>query len=218
MPMSLQVKLLRVIQEREITPVGANHSKKVDVRIIAATNANLEELISQKKFREDLYYRLNVLPIKLAPLRDRAEDIPYLAAHFLEEANQRAGKDFKLLESSLEHLVKLKWPGNVRQLQNEIRRLVNSSDGAYLDLSHLSSECVEQKSVFRKPTDYLSFKYKNLNAEKQMIEQALKTSQSLSAAARSLDMKRSTLRDKIKKYGIILSKEQEQFNEEIVYE
>lgn len=218
MPTSLQVKLLRVIQEREITPVGSNQSKKVNVRIIAATNANLEELISQKKFREDLYYRLNVLPLKLAPLRERAEDIPYLVAHFLEEANQRAGKDFKILESSLEHLMKLKWPGNVRQLQNEIRRLANSSDGIYLDLSHLSSECIEQKPVSKKSTDYLTFKFKNLNAEKQLIEQALKTSKNLSAAARFLDMKRSTLNDKIKKYGIVLSKHEEQLNEEVICE
>lgn len=218
MPMSLQVKLLRVIQEREITPVGSNQSKKVDVRIIAATNANLEDLISQKKFREDLFYRLNVLPIPIAPLRERADDIPYLVAHFLEEANKRAGKDFKVLESSFEYLIKLKWPGNVRQLQNEIRRLVNSSDGPYLDFNQLSFECTDSKVSSKKPADYLTFKFKNLNAEKHLIEQALKTSQSLSAAARTLQIKRSTLRDKIKKYGIILSKEEEQFNEEIVYE
>lgn len=218
MPLHLQAKLLRVIQEREITPVGSNVSKKVDVRILAATNAPLEDLIQKRLFREDLFYRLNVLPIKVPPLRERSEDIPYLVEYFLSEANQRAHKSTQILESSIEALVKLKWPGNVRELQNEILRLVNSSEGPFLNLKDLSHQLSENKIPTIKTKDYDSLKFKNHIAEKQLIEEALKKSANPSAAARLLGMKRSTFRDKLKKFGIFIEKEEPNNNEEATYE
>jgi DNA-binding NtrC family response regulator len=206
MPLSLQVKLLRVIQEREITPVGSNVTKKIDVRIITATNVPLEDFIERKLFREDLFYRINVLPITVPSLRDRLEDVPFLIEEFLKVANHKAKTSKIILESSVEQLMKLKWPGNVRELQNAISFMVNLSEGDHLDLSLLPSESLENRAAVKKVKDYDSLKFKNQNSEKTLIEEVLKKAPNLSEAARTLGMKRSTLRDKIKKYGIVLTK------------
>jgi transcriptional regulator with PAS, ATPase and Fis domain len=121
----MQTKLLRVLQEREITPVGESRPQKVDVRVLSATNRDLSAAVTAKTFREDLYYRLAVFPIRLPPLRDRREDIPLLASRFLARSSHGSGKRIDEIDAdALDALVHFNWPGNVRQLQNEIERAV----------------------------------------------------------------------------------------------
>jgi two-component system response regulator PilR (NtrC family) len=125
MPLSMQVKLLRVLQERRVRRVGANEEVEVDVRVIAATNQSLEDLVRDRRFREDLYYRLNVIPILVPPLRERAEDIPLLAKHFLERFGREMGKAVtRISDEAMGLLVHYSWPGNVRELENVIERAV----------------------------------------------------------------------------------------------
>ena len=136
LPLSLQVKLLRVLQEGEIERLGSGKTIKVNVRVIAATNVNLVQAVSKGRFREDLYYRLNVFPIHVPPLRERREDIPLLAGTFLEEAGRRLGRKFDpLSQEILDALENHAWPGNVRELRNVIERAAVTSKGPRLELT-----------------------------------------------------------------------------------
>ena len=130
---AFQVKLLRFLQEREIRPVGAAREKKVDVRVVAATNRDLQKMVEEGKFREDLWFRLNVVRLKLPPLRERRIDIPLLAQFFVAKYNARYSQDAKLLESGLKVLQDFTWPGNVRQLQHLIERLTILAPGGRID-------------------------------------------------------------------------------------
>lgn len=133
MPQELQPKLLRVLQEQEIERLGSVRSRRIDVRVVAATNRNLAELCEAKWFREDLYYRLNVFPIVIPPLRERAEDIPLLVRHFMRRAGERFGKHIETIPSDvMEAFVRYCWPGNVRQLQNFIERSIILTSGSVL--------------------------------------------------------------------------------------
>jgi len=123
-PLPTQVKLLRVLQERKFERLGENRTISVDVRIIAATNADLEKLVEEGRFREDLFYRLNVIPLHLPPLRDRRDDIIPLAEHFLERFNQEHGKGVSFTPEALDLLIEYRWPGNVRELENLVERTV----------------------------------------------------------------------------------------------
>jgi len=149
MPLSLQAKLLRVLQEREFTPLGGNQLVKSDVRIIAATNVDLEKAVSSERFRMDLYYRLNVLPIRLPALRERSFDVPELLDHFLELVNRvhDFDKPCVLSQPVIEALMRYAWPGNVRELQNLIERLVVMCGGGLIELSHLPKEYLVTVSV-----------------------------------------------------------------------
>ena len=129
LPLDLQVKLLRVIQDRKIMPIGGKEPVDVDIRIIAATNRDLEEMVNQKKFREDLYYRLNVIPIVIPPLRERKEDIPGLILVLLDHYNKKFGFNKKFTPEVTRLLIKHDWPGNIRELENMIERLVVTSGG-----------------------------------------------------------------------------------------
>ena len=130
MPFSLQSKLLRVLEEKEFVPVGGTRSKKVDVRIIAATLRNLEAMVSEGTFREDLYYRLNVIPIHIPPLRERRDDIPLLVDHFLRRYCEAAGKPLKTVSpEAFEILMRYDWPGNVRELENALERAIILQEG-----------------------------------------------------------------------------------------
>ena len=133
MQASLQSKLLRVLQEREFEPLGSERSQKVDVRVIAATNRDIRQMVSEGKFQEDLYYRLNVIPIHIPPLRERRDDIPLLVDHFVRKHAQRAGKRIDAIEPGvLDALVSADWPGNVRELENTVERAVVLSPGAVI--------------------------------------------------------------------------------------
>ncbi len=140
MPLELQKKLLRVLEEGEVRPIGGSDVIKVDVRLIAATNRNLDEMVAEGDFRQDLFYRLNVLPVLLPPLRERREDIPRLVHRFLLDlARDPGGKRVRVSPDSMEALVRYRWPGNVRELHNELRRAALLSDGVILE-SHLSEK------------------------------------------------------------------------------
>jgi len=142
MPLELQKKLLRVLQEGEVRPLGGRETIKVDVRLICATNRNLEAMVREGSFREDLYYRLAVLPVHLPPLRDRREDIPQLVKRFLVDAQRESQTRTRVSPDAMERIVQYDWPGNVRELQNEIRRAAILCDGVILE-SHLSQHVRE---------------------------------------------------------------------------
>jgi DNA-binding NtrC family response regulator len=136
--LAIQAKLLRVLQEREFTPVGGTKAKKVDIRLIAATNKDLEKMIKEETFREDLYYRLNIVPIILPSLKERQEDIPLLAVHFLKKYAEEMGKTIKgFTPEAMEKLVRYPWPGNVRELENVIERTVVMLDEEMVRVEHL---------------------------------------------------------------------------------
>ncbi|MFK2825721.1 sigma 54-interacting transcriptional regulator [Bacillus sp. B190/17] len=137
MPFSLQVKLLRVLQEQEVTRIGETKPIKINVRVIAATNRNLPEEVKQRNFREDLYYRLNVVPIHIPPLRERREDLLPLILHFTEEFNRKFSKTKVFSQEAIKHFYSYNWPGNIRELRNMIERLIVMTDADYLEPSHL---------------------------------------------------------------------------------
>src|SRR6202011_1280180 len=140
--LDVQPKLLRFLEQQEILPVGETRPQRVDVRVLAATNADLEQRVAEGKFREDLSYRLSVIRIHVPPLRDRREEIPHLATYFLREASERLGKpDIQLSSEALDMFSQYWWPGNVRQLKNEIQRAVAmSAPGMTIEAAHLSPE------------------------------------------------------------------------------
>ena len=147
---ALQVKLLRVLQEGEVRPVGANRAIKVDVRIVAATNVDVEKAVSEGKFRQDLYYRLGVVVINLPPLRDRREDIPLLIERFLHAAAAKAGKQVDLSPAAVEALTTYHWPGNVRELENQIERLVVFSRSSRIDARDLPATLTPRAPALEK--------------------------------------------------------------------
>jgi len=207
MPLSMQVKLLRVIQEREFTRVGGEEVIKVDVRIIAATNKDLAEEISAGRFREDLFYRLNVVTLNMPPLRERKDDIPLLAQHFLKsfaEKNRKAIKGFT--PQAMARLLAYDWPGNVRELMNAIERMVVLSRADYVDEPELPPVILEHSSrqaEIHKPQDLPA----DLPLEEVEKASILKTLESAggnkSEAARRLGITRRTLHKKLKKYGVM---------------
>lgn len=147
MPMALQVKLLRVLQEHKIRPVGASTDQSVDVRVIAATHKDLETMIQEQDFREDLFYRLNVVTLTLPPLRERKEDVPLLAEHFLERIANRSGSEKKQFSpEALQLLMAYEWPGNIRQLQNLIEKSVALSAGDMIPASLIEDSLCESKA------------------------------------------------------------------------
>ena len=199
--LDIQAKLLRVIQEKEIKPVGSEKTIRVDVRILAATNQDLKQAIAKRSFREDLYYRLNVVPIHLPPLRERKEDIPLLVKHFLKRYNKKREIPVVRVEpETLKLLMNYGWPGNVRELENAIERTLILEDGDTL-LPRSFSWFVEGK---RSEKTGLDDKIYNLSElEKQHIKRVLdETRGHKSQTASLLGIDRKTLYQKIKKYGL----------------
>lgn len=147
MTIETQPKLLRFLESGEILPLGESKPQHVDVRIVAATNANLEQLVAEGRFREDLYYRLNVIRINIPPLRERREEIPALVQHFLEQFGRELHKPMlRVADETLEYLVLYRWPGNIRQLANEVRRLVAMAEPASVIMpAHLSDDIAESR-------------------------------------------------------------------------
>lgn len=197
LPKHIQSKLLRVLQEKEVTKVGSTEVKKVDFRLIAATNANLEEKIKEDLFRPDLYYRLNVLPINLKPLRERPEDIPLLVQAFMKEVNQTYQPNKKILASSVEQLKSLVWAGNIRELKQAVSLMAATAD-EYLDVTdYVKSQKAKNSSNAKDIKTARVFK------EKTQIKNALKDSGSITKAAEMLKMSRSTFRKRMEKYKIV---------------
>lgn len=203
MELGLQAKILRAIQEREVEPVGGRNPIKVDVRIIAATNQNLEEAVRDGRFREDLYYRLNVIPIRLPPLRERKEDIPLLVQYFLQKYS--GGKNLEFSREALELLSDYSWPGNVRELENVCERLVILSTGKVINEKDLPEKIRE--GVFR--TDNLMLKLPDEGIsldelEKRVILKALERCDwNQTKAAEFLRVPRHVLLYRLEKFKII---------------
>jgi DNA-binding NtrC family response regulator len=205
---TLQVKLLRVLQDRTFEPVGSSKTLSVDVRVIAATNQNLEEAIAERRFREDLFYRLNVIPIVVPPLRERSDDIPLLAQHFLNQLNEgRGGDAVRFSDEVLQQLVGFSWPGNVRELENLVERLVTLCTSDEIGLNDLPSSLQTIKppapSAPQIPPQGLSFREVVDQFESELILQALEiTHGNKNRAAQLIQMNRTTMLEKMKKKGV----------------
>jgi Nif-specific regulatory protein len=198
----VQVKLLRVLQEREIERVGGDHPIKVDVRLIAATNRKLEQEVQAGRFREDLYYRLNVFPIHVPPLRERKSDIVLLADYFVEKYAEKNGKLIKRISSpALDLLTSYHWPGNVRELENCIERAVILSTDMVIHSYHLPPSLQSAQSTNTEPTTTLEAALSRL--EKELIVEALKiTNGNMAAAARRLGITERQMGLRVHHYGI----------------
>jgi len=206
---SIQVKLLRVLQEREVERLGENTPRKVDVRIIAATNRNLLEMVRAGAFREDLYYRLRVLPIQTPTLRSRREDIPLLVQHLLSEMESRYGRSLEISAQALQALENYDWPGNIRELTNVLEFAIVQSDGPNILPSHFPPEIYSPGTLHayqaagtdatgRLPTAYYRPRMQP-DEEKELILRTLKeTGNNKAAAARRLGMSRTTLWKRLK--------------------
>lgn len=207
----LQVKLLRVLQERRVDPVGSAKSIEVDVRVIAATNKDLAEEVKAGRFREDLFYRLQVVPVSLPPLRERSGDIPLLAAHFLRRQAHELGKPaLELSDATLEAMSRYPWPGNVRELENLVERIAILSEGDSIEPSQLPAHVHEVRAKISASFDDITLPPVGVdfNAlveeyENRLISTALnQTGGNKKAAAKLLGLNRTTLVEKIKKKGL----------------
>lgn len=203
-PLSIQAKLLRAIQDQEVFKLGASRPVKFDVRMIFATNKNLDEEIRNGRFREDLYYRMSVLPITVPPLKNRQSDIVALSAAFLNRFNQKYHTDKKLSPEVLEVFTAYQWPGNVRELMNNIERMVLTSLDDIITVSDLSGSLLTYKESMGLSRHAGSLPLKNLMemVESDMIAKSLAECKSLRQAARSLGIDPSTLLRKAKKYRL----------------
>ena len=218
MSLPMQVKLLRVLQERTFERVGSNKSITADARIIAATHRSLEELIKEGKFREDLYYRLNVFPIEMPPLRERVEDIPMLIDELITRIEHEKRSSVRFTPDAVNTLCRYAWPGNVRELSNLIERLAIMYPCGVVDVADLptkfhtgsvTAHLVEESSMapsadmMRIPFEGFDLKQHLNNLEYALIKQAMEESNGVVAhAAKRLNLRRTTLVEKLRKYGL----------------
>jgi formate hydrogenlyase transcriptional activator len=211
-PIELQTKLLRVLQEREFERLGSSKTLRTDARLIAATNRNLEAMVAEQEFRSDLFFRINVFPVHVPPLRERKEDIPLLIRHFTQQFSRRMNKMIDTVPSAtMDALCQYQWPGNIRELQNMIERAVIISTGSVLNLDiadlklHPASFSEKKGTTLDSKTNG-SLRDALENTERQRILEALERSDWVVAgprgAAGQLGMKRSTLQQRIRKLGI----------------
>jgi DNA-binding NtrC family response regulator len=215
---NFQSKLLRVIQEREFTPVGGVKPKKVDLRFIVATNKDLERLVEEKQFREDLFYRLNVVSITIPPLRERKDDTPLLAYHFLRKYTREMNKSIKSISvDAMNMLIAYSWPGNVRQLENVIERAIVMAEGDTITTEHLPfavrAEIAHPDTPIPKTSDELKEIKKKVresaveSIEKSFILDALtRNDWNITRAAKDVGMQRPNFQALIRKYGIKIEK------------
>lgn len=217
--LAIQAKLLRVLQEKEFTPVGGTKSKKVDIRLISATNKDLEKMIKEGTFREDLYYRLNFVPIHLPPLKERQEDIPLLAVHFLKKFAEEMGKSIKgFTPDAMEKLMRYSWPGNVRELENVIGRTVVMVDEEMIRPEHLILQTPNEKGESKISTPTTSEELKEIKkhirekaveeVEKAFVLRALERNNwNVTRAAEEVGMLRPNFQALMRKYNIRIREE-----------
>jgi len=201
-PLELQPKLLRILQEQEFERLGATRTTRVNVRLVAATNRDLTSMVAQNKFRSDLFYRLNVFPLDLPPLRQRADDIPRLVRHFTQHFARRMGRAIETISSEvMDALVRYPWPGNVRELQNVIERAVILSNGSTLEVSLADLRSPVANGFVPADTPVTL-----LDVEREHIVETLRQTNWVlggpQGAAERLGMKRTTLHWKMQKLGI----------------
>lgn len=206
LPLTLQVKLLRVLQDFEVKRLGSNTLKKVNVRIISATNKNLEELVKQGQFREDLFYRINVIPLKVLPLRERRDDIQPLIYQTLNKLSEQYNTNRTIELDALECLERYSWPGNIRELKNVIERLFVIVQESIIRTHHLPTYIREERGEEMLSEGQSSLKEKLSSLEKQLIKEALKRNHTLSKAAKELKVDISTLSRKCQRYNISIQK------------
>ena len=204
---ALQVKLLRVLQDKEFEPVGGTETQKVDVRLVLATNIDLEEAVRRGEFREDLYYRINVITLTQPALRERMGDIPLLVEHYLHQFNAQAGRQIKGFDdAAIQALQKYHWPGNVRELVNVVERAVVLSHNEYIGVEDLPEKMfseAEQQANLEANLGGASLKKALSTPERQLIVQALESNGwNRQNTARALGINRTTLYKKMKKYDI----------------
>ena len=204
LPLNQQVKLLQVIQERSMTRVGGTKDIKLDIRIIAATNKELEEQVKKGEFREDLYYRLNVVPINLPPLRERGEDIPLMIKHFLNNFNSENNWDKEFTKEAFSLMCRYSWPGNVRELVNTVERLTITTQDTLIDVENLPDKIRDDDAA--RGTVYVTKIVKLDEAieaiERKLIKMAVEKYGSGKKAAESLGVNQSTISRKMSQYGI----------------
>lgn len=218
----LQTKLLRVLQDKEIRPLGETTSTNVDVRIVASTNQNLRDRIGQKLFREDLFYRLNVISLQMPPLRDRPEDIPLLVEYFLRKCGEELGKEYRRIVPELvERMVKYSWPGNVRELENLIRRAVILSTGPEIRIEDIEWE-KDDRATCLVTDEVKSLQYKEAKRvvlerfHHEYITDALVRSQgNVTRAARECGLERQALQHVMRRYGIKSKDFQSEHSDEV---
>ncbi len=208
LPLSLQVKLLRLLQENEIRPVGASETRTIDIRIVAATAKDLEAEVAEGRFREDLFYRINVVPINIPPLRERKDDIPFLCRTFIDKFNQKLDKQVKDLSSpAMALLMNHNWSGNIRELENVIERAVLLADGERITPGEIPQELQappeKNNQINMEAFEGYSLKTAQRYFEKMLIEKALiKTGGNRTKASRLLEISHPSLVTKIKEYQI----------------
>ena len=205
MDKNMQVKLLRVLQQKEFDRVGGEETVHVDVRIIAATNRDLEQMVKDGTFRDDLYYRLNVIPISLPPLRDRVDDIPLLVEHFIAKISAENGKPVRgITPEAMQVMMRYQWPGNVRELENVIERVITLMDSETITITSLPSYIKGEMAGrevrhFAADTAVLPWE----EYEKQIIANALRQCGSFNAAAKMLKITHKTVAAKARKYDLV---------------
>jgi chemotaxis protein methyltransferase CheR len=200
MPLEVQAKLLRVLEHGEFERLGSYRTIKVDVRIIAATNRNLEAEVQNRRFRRDLWFRLNVFPITIPPLRKRVKDIPLLAIHFITKQCQRLGKkNQKVPKTTMDSLLRYSWPGNIRELENVIERAVIASHGPTLPLKDIlepagsdAAGIIEEKTLAKIERDHMI----------RVLEECYWKIEGQNGAAKILGLNPNTLRGRMRKLGI----------------
>lgn len=205
MPLQMQVKLLRVLQEREIERVGATKTKKIDVRVIAATNKNLESLVREGEFRKDLYYRLNVMTLSIDPLRSRKEDIEPLADFFIKKLSDEMGRYVKYITpEAMKYLKEYDWPGNIRELENIIERAINLLDSdMVIKPIHIPTKIIQGTYKGNSTGEARVLKDILENVEKEVILQTLKENEgNKQKTAKDLSISRTSLYQKLKQYGV----------------
>lgn len=208
LPLNLQVKLLQVIQEKRLMRVGGSKCIDVDIRFVAATNRDIQRMVAEGLFREDLYYRLNVIPIIIPPLRYRQEDIPVLIEYFLDKLNLKYEKSKKFSPDAIDILKNYNWPGNVRELENLVERLLVTKEGNEISVSHLPEYIFEGKSRFPNRIyvlDVCPLKEAMEEVEKQLVSMAYTRLQNTYKVAEALDINQSTVVRKIQKYHLLHS-------------
>jgi Nif-specific regulatory protein len=200
--LALQAKLLRFLQEREFERLGSTKTRKVDVRIIAATNRNLHEAVNEGAFREDLYYRLNVFPIQVPPLNERKEDIPYLVEHFVEKNAREYAKKLRITPQALELMTRYDWPGNVREMENLIERLAIMVEGPEIDVSDLPS-FLHNKSPAPRSCDPESLSRLEEMEKKEIVAALERHRWNQSQAAKELGLTLRQIGYRIRKFGLV---------------
>ena len=210
LPLALQVKLLRAIQEQEIYRIGGTKPRKLDVRILAATNRNLEEMVAQGSFREDLFYRLNVVPINIPPLRERRQDIVPLILHFLEKCNLKNETNKRFEPELYQHLENHEWSGNVRELENMVERLLVTNDEEVLGVRHspfTAGQNENREKLVITVNEPIPLKVAGELLERDLLAKAMQIYQSTRKAAQALGISHPTVIRKIHKYRIAYMEE-----------